>query len=44
MKPIQKPGIGQDKPKASNTRVHLSIVSDKERQDARISTYGYILP
>jgi len=46
MNPIQKPissakqSANADKP----VRVSLSIVSDKERQDARIPTYAYILP
>lgn len=44
MNPIQKPNIKSGKPALSVKRVHLSVVSDKERQEARISTYAYILP
>lgn len=44
MKPIQKPNPTQDKPSSIDKRVSLTVVSDKERQEARISTYAYILP
>lgn len=44
MKPIQKPCMKTDKATLPAKRVHLSVVSEKERQSARISTYAYILP
>lgn len=44
MKPIQKPKPKSDKHILSTKRVQLYVVSDKERQDARISAYEYILP
>lgn len=46
MKPVQKPNLLTNKSvsKASNINVNLHVVSDKERQSARISTYAYLLP
>lgn len=45
MKPIQKPKTAKLFPlKGGDNRVKLSVVSEKERQSARISTYSYILP
>lgn len=48
MKPIDKPRVktqratASDKPRAN--RVHITFVSDKEREQYRIPSYGYILP
>lgn len=44
MKPVQKPTTKPDKPTSAAKQIRLSVVSDKERQSARISTYSYILP
>lgn len=44
MKPIQKPNPKPAKPATTAKQVRLTVVSDKERQSARISGYAYILP
>lgn len=48
MKPFDKPRAksqavaNSDKPRSN--RVRITFVSDKEREQYRISSYGYILP
>lgn len=46
MKPGRKPSPKLTKSTSADksARVSLSVVSDKERQAARIPTYAYILP
>ena len=46
MKPIQKPNLPSKiaSTKGNGIRVSLKVVSDKERKDARIPSYSYILP
>lgn len=44
MKPIQESIMKPDKSVVSTRRVRLTVVSDEERQVARIPAYAYILP
>lgn len=50
MKPIEKPLKSQQKPqcdyadKANSNKIHVTLVSEKERNIYRIPSYGYILP
>lgn len=50
MKPIKKPfAKSSQKPqcvsvgKSSSSRIHITLVSEKERDIYRISSYGYVL-
>lgn len=43
VKRVQKPQIVSDNKPRSN-RVHITLVSEKERDVYRVPSYGYILP
>lgn len=46
MKPVKKPNLSAKKPSSvgDGIKVSLHVVSEKERQGARISTYAYLMP
>lgn len=51
MKCIRKPMIGGQlkqqslsEAKTSSGKVHITLVSDQEREQYRVASYGYLLP
>lgn len=51
MKPIKKPFANSSKKpqcvsegKSGSNKIHITLVSEKERETYRVPSYGYILP